>query len=97
LDRIPDLKTEFDFREEVDVTWITHPNWFFKISKFLFHYYSIICSEKLFLHEFPENESLENFVLKPLFSFAGSGVNLNPTKKLQMLLKIKKTIFCREK
>jgi hypothetical protein len=38
LDRIPDLKTEFDFREDVDVKWITHPNWFFKISKFLFHY-----------------------------------------------------------
>ena len=32
-----------------------------------------------FAHEFPADESLANFVLKPLFSFAGSGVNLNPT------------------
>ncbi|TZF98842.1 hypothetical protein FW781_02630 (plasmid) [Chryseobacterium panacisoli] len=83
LDNIPDLTTEFDFREEVDVKWITHPNWFFKISKFLLpllkHQF---VPKSYFLHEFPENENLENFVLKPLFSFAGSGVNLNPTKEI---------------
>ncbi|WP_042721515.1 hypothetical protein [Flavobacterium sp. B17] len=83
LDRIPDLKTEFDFREDVDVKWITHPNWFFKISKFLLpllqHQF---VPKSYFLHEFPDNENLENFVLKPLFSFAGSGVNLNPTKEI---------------
>jgi len=80
LDRIPDFKTEFDFRDEVDVKWITHPNWFFKISKFilpkLHHEY---VPKSYFLPDFPADESLENFVLKPLFSFAGSGVNLNPT------------------
>jgi len=83
LDRIPDLKLEFDFREDADVKWITHPNWFFKISKFLLpmlkHQY---VPKSYFLHEFPESENLENFVLKPLFSFAGSGVNLNPTKEI---------------
>ncbi len=83
LDRIPDLQLEFDFREEADVKWITHPNWFFKISKFLLpmlkHQY---VPKSYFLHEFPETEILENFVLKPLFSFAGSGVNLNPTKEI---------------
>ncbi len=82
LDNIPDLKTEFNFREEVDVKWITHPNWFFKISKFLLpmlhHKY---VPKSYFLNEFPEEEKLENFVLKPLFSFAGSGVNLNPTQE----------------
>lgn len=82
LDRIPDLKTEFDFREEVDVTWVTHPNWFFKVSKFILpkldHPY---VPKTYFLHEFPAEEKLENFVLKPLFSFAGSGVNLNPTRE----------------
>ncbi|MBT2619198.1 hypothetical protein [Chryseobacterium sp. ISL-6] len=80
LDHIPNLKTEFDFREEVDVKWITHPNWFFKISKYLLpllkHQF---VPKSYFLYEFPENENLENYVLKPLFSFAGSGVNLNPT------------------
>ena len=83
LDKIPDLKTEFDFREEVDVTWVTHPNWFFKISKFLLpllqHQF---VPKSYFLHEFPDDENLENFVLKPLFSFAGSGVNLHPTKEI---------------
>jgi len=83
LDRIPDLKTEFDFREDVDVKWITHPNWFFKISKFLLPFLQHqFVPKSYFLHEFPDNENLENFVLKPLFSFAGSGVNLNPTKEI---------------
>ena len=83
LNRIPDLKTEFDFREEVDVTWITHPNWFFKISKFLLPFLKHqFVPKSYFLHEFPDSESLENFVLKPLFSFAGSGVNLHPTKEI---------------
>lgn len=82
LDKIPDLKTEFDFREEIDIEWITHPNWFFKISKYLLPLLEHeFVPKSYFLNEFPENESLENFVLKPLFSFAGSGVNLNPTKE----------------
>jgi len=83
LDRIPDLKTDFDFREEIDAEWITHPNWFFKISKFLLpklrHSY---VPKSYFLNEFPNTENIGDFVLKPLFSFAGSGVNLNPTKEI---------------
>ncbi|KUJ53222.1 hypothetical protein [Chryseobacterium sp. JAH] len=83
LDKIPNLQLEFDFREEADVKWITPPNWFFKISKFLLpmlqHQF---VPKSYFLHEFPESESLKNFVLKPLFSFAGSGVNLNPTREI---------------
>lgn len=83
LDKIPDLKTEFDFREGIDVTWVTHPNWFFKISKFLLPMLNHkFIPKSYFLHEFPETENLENFVLKPLFSFAGSGVNLNPTQEI---------------
>ena len=80
LSRIPDLKLAFDFRDELDVKWVTHPNWFFKISKFLLpklnHQY---VPTSYFLNEFPDKANLEEFVLKPLFSFAGSGVNLNPT------------------
>lgn len=82
LDRIPDLVTEFDFREDIDVKWVTHPHWFFKVSKFLLPLLKHrFIPKSYFLHEFPENENLENFVLKPLFSFAGSGVNLNPTEE----------------
>lgn len=98
LDRIPDLKTEFDFREEVDVTWVTHPNWFFKISKFLLpllqHQF---VPKSYFLYEFPESESLENFVLKPLFSFAGSGVNLNPTKEITDAIEDKENYILQRK
>lgn len=98
LDRIPDLKTEFDFREEAEVKWITHPNWFFKISKFLLpllqHQF---VPKSYFLHEFPENESLENFVLKPLFSFAGSGVNLNPTKEITDAIEDKENYILQRK
>ena len=98
LDKIPDLKTEFDFREEVDVVWVTHPNWFFKISKFLLpllkHQF---VPKSYFLHEFPENENLEDFVLKPLFSFAGSGVNLHPTKEITDEIKDKENYILQRK
>ncbi len=80
LENIPNLKTELDFREDLEVTWVTHPNWFFKISKYLLpklqHEY---VPRSYFLNEFPAEEKVEDFVLKPLFSFAGSGVNLHPT------------------
>jgi len=83
LDKTEGLETEFDFRENVDVEWITHPNWFFKISKYILpklkHEF---VPKSYFLPDFPETEQLENFVLKPLFSFAGSGVNLNPTQEI---------------
>ncbi len=98
LDRIPDLKTEFDFREDIDVTWVTHPNWFFKISKFLLpllqHQF---VPKSYFLHEFPESENLENFVLKPLFSFAGSGVNLNPTNEITDAIEDKENYILQRK
>lgn len=98
LDRIPDLKTEFDFRKDVDVKWITHPNWFFKISKFLLpllqHQF---VPKSYFLHGFPETEDLKNFVLKPLFSFAGSGVNLNPTKEITDAIEDKQNYILQRK
>lgn len=80
LEKIPDFKTEFNFREEADVKWITHPNWFFKISKYimpLLEHESV--PKSYFVSDFPASEKLEDFVLKPLFSFAGGGVDLHPT------------------
>lgn len=98
LDNIPDLKTEFNFREDVDVEWITHPNWFFKISKYILPLLKHeFVPKSYFLHKFPENESLENFVLKPLFSFAGSGVNLNPTKEITAAISDKENYILQRK
>ncbi|MCU7613835.1 hypothetical protein N0B16_05230 [Chryseobacterium sp. GMJ5] len=98
LDRIPDLQVEFDFRDEIDAEWVTHPNWFFKISKFLLpmleHQY---VPKSYFLHEFPEGENLDNFVLKPLFSFAGSGVNLNPTREITDAIEDKENYILQRK
>jgi len=82
LDRISDLKTNFDFRDELDIEWVTHPNWFFKISKYILpklkHEF---VPKSYFLNEFPSTENLSDYVLKPLFSFAGSGIDLNPSKQ----------------
>ncbi|MDR6157215.1 hypothetical protein QF023_000731 [Chryseobacterium sp. SLBN-27] len=98
LDRIPDLKTEFDFREDIDVKWITHPNWFFKISKFLLPILQHrFVPKSYFLNEFPETEDLKNFVLKPLFSFAGSGVNLNPTQEITDAIEDKQNYILQRK
>lgn len=82
LNKIPNLKLPFDFRDDIEVTWITHPNWFFKISKFLLpKLQHKFVPKSYFLNDFPTTERLEDFVLKPLFSFAGSGVILNPSEE----------------
>ncbi len=77
-----DLKREFYFKDDVDVEWVGHPNWFFRISKYtmpLFkNKYVPECNYLNELEQYPED--LENYVLKPLYSFAGSGVKLNITK-----------------
>ena len=70
-------------RDLVDVTWVGHPNWYLKISKFSLPFIkSRYCPPTSFvsdLKEFPDD--LENYVLKPLYSFAGLGVELGPTLK----------------
>ena len=71
-----ELKTEFHLTEEVDAEWAGHPNWFYKISKYSMPYlHGEAVPECRFLTDFPTIPSdLENYVLKPLFSFSGSGV-----------------------
>jgi len=71
-----------DIRQELDVQWIPHPNWFYRISKytlpFIQHPY---VPETFFLNEIKQLPGdLENFVLKPLFSFAGQGVVIDVTQ-----------------
>lgn len=77
----PDLQTEFSLTDDVDVHWVGHPNWFFRISKYtlpLFNSPFVPTSRYLnTLDTYPAD--LENYVLKPLFSFAGSGVKINVT------------------
>ncbi len=71
-----------DIRQPLDVEWITHPHWFYRISKFTMPFLKGEYIPKTqFLHlvkEIPAD--LENYVLKPLFSFAGQGVIIDVSK-----------------
>jgi hypothetical protein len=71
-----------DIRQQLDVEWITHPNWFYRISKFTMPYLSgNYIPETQFLHQLKQIPAdLENYVLKPLFSFAGQGVIIDVTE-----------------
>ncbi|MGI4803768.1 MAG: hypothetical protein ACRYFL_03290 [Janthinobacterium lividum] len=77
IDNNPDIFDQVvDIRQDLDVEWITHPNWFYRISKFTMPFlHSKFVPQTWFLNELPSiPQNLENFVLKPLFSFAGQGV-----------------------
>lgn len=72
-------ETSFKMTDEVDVEWITHPDWFFKISKVILPRLDHPNVPKsYFVNEIPEGEDLKKYVLKPLYSFAGQGVKLSP-------------------
>lgn len=77
-----DLKREFYFKDEVDVEWVGHPNWFFRISKYTMPLFrNKYVPECFYLNELKSYpEDLENYVLKPLYSFAGTGVKLHISK-----------------
>jgi hypothetical protein len=80
LTNFPDLKTDFNLTDDVDVEWIGHPNWFFRISKYTMPFFiSKYIPECHFLSEYQGSypDNLSDFVLKPLFSFAGTGVIIN--------------------
>ena len=71
----------FDYRDDLDVEWAGGPDWFFRISKFslpwLRHPW---VPETHFLDEVvsPPHDR-EDWLLKPLFSFAGGGIVFAPT------------------
>ncbi len=73
----------FDFRDDLDVEWAGHPNWYFRISKYSIPYLKHPSVPRTwFLDQLPEVPAdPENFVLKPLYSFAGLGVVIAPTRK----------------
>jgi hypothetical protein len=77
------IKPPFDFRDDLDVEWAGHPNWYFRISKYSIPYLKHPSVPRTwFLDQLPEvPPDLENFVLKPLYSFAGLGVVIAPSRK----------------
>ncbi len=76
-----DLKLAFQFNEDIEVEWAGHPNWFFRMSKFSLPYLRHPSVPKTWFLDRVDQipKDLQNYVLKPLFSFAGLGVIINLT------------------
>lgn len=82
LERRPDLTFGFHFTDDLDVEWIGHPNWFFRISKYTMPFLkSAFVPKTYFLNQVDTSTvDLSQFVLKPLFSFSGQGVKIHVTQ-----------------
>ncbi|HEX9161190.1 MAG TPA: hypothetical protein VF980_05725 [Thermoanaerobaculia bacterium] len=76
-----EIRTPFDYRDDLDVEWAPHPNWYWTWSKYSLPFLDHPAVPKATfvsdLERIPDN--LHDYVLKPLFSFAGGGVNVDPT------------------
>jgi hypothetical protein len=77
----------FDYRESLDVEWAGHPNWYFHLSKFSLPYLDHPAVPRaIFLDEWFAGKRRERLpsdrnelILKPLFSFAGKGIQFAPS------------------
>jgi len=82
LEKQGDIGNIIDLRNDYDVEWCPHPDWFYRISKFtlpfIHHRY---IPDTFFLSEMKLPIDLSQYVLKPLFSFAGMGVVIDVTQK----------------
>lgn len=83
IDELDDMQVDLAFRwnELTDVEWAGHPNWYFRMSKFVMPFLrhrSVPMTATLdTIFEVPSD--LSRYVLKPLYAFAGKGVNVSPT------------------
>jgi len=77
------VKLGFDWRDDLNVEWAGHPNWYFRISKFSIPFLRHESVPKTWFLDRLERvpEDLQNYALKPLYSFAGLGVVIAPTKE----------------
>jgi hypothetical protein len=77
------VKLNFDWRDDLNVEWAGHPNWYFRISKFSIPYLKHESVPKTWFLDRMEKipDDLENYALKPLYSFAGLGVVIAPKKE----------------
>jgi len=97
--RRKNIKYDFSFYDDLDVEWCGHPDWFSRISKIslplLQGKYVPECYYLDKLEEYPRN--LSEYVLKPLFSFAGLGVEIDLTFKMLDNIPDKKNYILQEK
>lgn len=79
----------FDHRDDLDVEWAGNPNWYFRASKFSLPYLDHPAVPRtVFLDQwFREGRHAKlpsdrkNILLKPLYSFAGKGIQFGPSDK----------------
>jgi hypothetical protein len=71
----------FDYRDELDVEWTGHPEWYFRVSKFSIPWLKHPSVPRTwFLHDVTALPlPREDLLLKPLFSFAGGGIVFAPS------------------
>jgi len=85
FDELEARKVELPFRytDEMEISWCSHPNWYWTWSKYTLPYIDHPAVPRArYLSEITEiPQDLEHYVLKPLFSFAGSGVKVDPTRE----------------
>jgi len=76
------IEPPFDYRADLDVEWAGHPNFYFRISKFSIPYLRHPSVPKAWFLDQLDGipDDLENYVLKPLYSFAGTGVVVGPAR-----------------
>jgi len=85
-----DIRPGFDLTADLDVEWAGHPNWYFKISKFSLPFlHHPFVPPSVFLDDFLEgkrpagfSDDRNDWILKPLFSFAGKGIEFAPSEDL---------------
>jgi hypothetical protein len=84
------IRLQFDYREGFDLEWAGHPNWYFLISKFSLPFLDHpAVPAAVFLDDWLSDpgsrERLpgdpDRLILKPLFSFAGQGIQFSPTRE----------------
>lgn len=93
------INIPFDYKSNLDVYWVGHPNWFFKISK---HTLPFLKGESVpncyFLSEVNLDDiDLSKYVLKPLYSFAGAGVKVDLTLEDLISITNKQNYLLQEK
>ena len=77
-----EIQVPFDYRHPIDVEWVPHPNWYWVWSKYSLPFLDHPAVPRAtFLSELRQLPAdLSRYVLKPLFSFAGGGVNVEPSR-----------------
>jgi len=80
------IKPAYDYRDDLQVEWAGQPNWYFRISKFSLPYLDHpTVPACVFLDEWYAGkregvpEQRDRLLLKPLYSFAGKGIQFAPT------------------